>query len=160
MKMKYDSLSAFYTAKQDLRDERDRHAESIALRWSMLKDREVRSTLLKNAAVDVVRGSAAGRQIHDLLNGRFSGPLISGLGMAYASTRGGFGKRMLFSGISLALGKLFGEQNNDPTSPGILTKLAEGIGSIVSGIRERRAARNEQDVEQDPWIHEDEPIAR
>jgi hypothetical protein len=160
--MKYDSLSAFHTAKQDLRDERDRHAESIALRWSMLKDREVRSTLLKNAAVDVVRGSAAGRQIHDLLNGRFSGPLISGLGMAYASTRGGFGKRMLFSGISLALGKLFGEQNNDPTSPGILTKLAEGIGSIVSGIRERKAARNEneEDVEQDPWIHEEEPIAR
>jgi hypothetical protein len=159
-KMKYDSLTAFYTAKQAVRDERDRHAESVALRWSLLKNDEVRSTLFKNAAVDMVRGTAVGRQVHELLNGRFSGPLISGLGMAFASTRAGVGKRMLFSGISLALGKMFGAQNADPDAPGMLTKLAEGIGSIVRTIRERKAGRNGQDVEPDPWMHEDEPIAR
>jgi len=153
--MKYDSLTAFYTAKNALRDERDRHAESIALRWALLKDSEVRGALLKNTAVDVVRGTAAGRQIHELLNGRFSGPLISGLGMAFASTRGGFAKRMLFSGISLALGKLVGEKSDDPR--GILTKLAEGIGSVVRSYREQKAGHNTHDLEPETSFQAEEP---
>lgn len=154
MKMKYDSLGAFYMAKRKVRDERDRHEQSIALRWSQLKDSEVRNTLFKNAAIDVVRGSAAGRQIHDLLNGKFSGPLISGLGMAFASTRGGFGKRMLFSGISLALGKILGDQDSDPR--GLLTRLAEGIGSIVRGIRERKAGHDGHDLDPEASMREEE----
>lgn len=151
MTMKYDSIGAFRTAKNTLRDKRDRHAENIALRWELLKDGDVRSTLLKNTAIDVVRGSTTGRHIHDLLNGRFAGPLVSGLGMAFATTRGGFGKRMLYSGISLALGKLVGQQNDDPR--GILTKIAEGIGSIVRSIRERKAERNAQDMDRDPQVY-------
>jgi len=157
MKMKYDSLNTFYTAKRTVRDERNLHAESIVLRWSQLKDREVRSILLRNAAVDVVRGSAVGRQIHDLLNGQISGPLISGLGMAFASSRGGFGKRMLFSGINLALGKILGGEDSDPR--GLLTKLAEGIGSIVRVVRERKAERNGHDLDPEVSSHEGEAVA-
>lgn len=155
--MKYDSLSAFYAAKLAVREERDRHAENIALRWALLKDHEVRSTLLKNTAVDVVRGTAMGRSIHNLLNGRFSGPLISGLGMVFASTRAGFGKRMLFSGISLLLGKLVAGKQDD--APGILTRLAEGIGSVVRSVRERQASRENHIGEQEAMWHEEDPIA-
>jgi hypothetical protein len=156
--MKYDSLTTFFAAKQQLRAERDHHAERIVQRVTLLKDSEVRSALLKSAAIDVVRGTDTGRHVHDLLNGRFSGPLISGLGLAYASTRAGFGKRMLFSGISLALGKLVGGGDGD--APGLLTKLAEGIGSIVRGIRERKASRNGHDAEAEGWLPEEEPAAR
>jgi hypothetical protein len=142
-------------ARQEAIDARDQLEQALVQRWGQLKDAEVRSALVKDAASDILRSSSIGRGIHELLNGRFSGPLISTLGLAYASTRGGLGKRMLFSGISLALGKVVEQQENG--GPGMLTKIAEGIGSIVRGIRERNAQR--QAVDQDTRVYEDEPMA-
>lgn len=141
MTMKYDSLNTFHVAKQQARDELDQREQALVWRWTQLKDSTVRGALVKDAAIDIVRGSSFGRQVHEMLNGRFSGPLISTLGLAFAATRGGIGKRMLFSGISLALGKLLG--GVEPGKSGVLSNIAERIGSVVRSIREDRAAEHD-----------------
>jgi hypothetical protein len=137
--MKYDSLNTFLAAKEHARAEIRRSEQSIAWHWTQLKDPAVRGAMAKGAASDLLRSSSVGRQFHELLNGRFTGPLISTVGLAYASTRGGVGKRVLFSTISLALGKLFGGLGG--AKSGMLSGIAERIGAVVSKIRESRSAK-------------------
>ncbi len=139
--MKYENMNAFVAAKQLARAERDVHGNSLATRWEQLKDPEVRGMLVKNTALDVVRSTTPGRHIHDLMQGRVSGALVSGIGMAIASTQRGLGKRLLFSGVSLLLAKLM----PDNGEKGILSDLATGIGGMVRRFRERRADRNGHD---------------
>jgi hypothetical protein len=139
--MKYDSLTTFFAAKEQARAQIRRSEISLAWRWTQLKDPEVRGAMAKGAAGDLLRSSSAGRQIHELLNGRFTGPLISTIGLAYASTRGGVGKRVLYSGISLALGKLVGGLGEGRS--GLLSGIAERIGSVVRSFRERRSANDQ-----------------
>jgi hypothetical protein len=146
-KMRYESLSAFHAARHLAIEERDRCALGLETRWNQLKDPAVRSILAKDAALDLVRSTVIGRKVHGLLHGRISGALLSTLGIAFASTRRGTAKRMLFSVASALLGKIMSAEQE--SGPGMLSKLAEGIGGIVRRMRERKAERNSRECSSD-----------
>jgi len=139
-KKMYDSLAGFRAEMDRARLLRDVHEHDLSQRWAQLKDPTVRGPLMKDAAVDVIRSTSAGRHLHELLNGRFSGSLISTLGMAYANTRPGIVKRMAYSGISMLLGRLM--RSDDAPAANPISQLAGGIGHFVQRMRARQAARN------------------
>ncbi len=75
--------------------------------------------------------------------GAISGSTVTAVGMAIASTRQGFFKRMIYSGVSMLLGKVIGDEPDNGES--VLSKLATTIGGVVRGMRERKAAREEEE---------------
>ncbi|MBK8500110.1 MAG: hypothetical protein IPL52_15130 [Flavobacteriales bacterium] len=147
MTTSYSTLEQFRTAKLQARRSRDHHAASIAQRWGLLKDPRKRGALLRDAVGDVLRNWTPYRRVHDAFNGRISGSTVSAVGMAVASMQSGFGKRLLYSGISLLLGKVIG--NKEEKGPGLLTTLATAIGNMRQRMRERRAQRQEEELEAD-----------
>jgi hypothetical protein len=138
MRTTFDSLSAFRKELQRARSVRDGHAAGLAQRWHEIQVPEVRKALIKNSAVDAIRGSALGRHIHDLV----SAPLVSSLAPAaaalYAGTQRSVVKRMLISVAGLLVSRT---ASKDKDGPGALDKLASGIGAFRDRLRERKAAR-------------------
>lgn len=143
MTTSYKTLAEFHTAKIQARHERDIHANGVAHRWSLLKEPETRGALLRDAMGDMLRNWGPYRRIHELLHGRISGSTVTAVGMAIASTRQGFLKRMIYSGVSMLLGKVIGDEPD--TGESVLGKLATTIGGVVRGMRERKAAREEEE---------------
>ena len=78
----------------------------------------------------------------DLLHGRISGSTVAALGMTVASAQRGIGKRLLFSGLSMLLGKVLGDRQ--PQDEGLLHTVASAVGRGVQFIRERKAQRQER----------------
>lgn len=146
-KKMYDSLDAFRSELALARSMRDGHEQDLSQRWDQLKDPSVRGLLLKDAAVDVIRSTRPGRHIHDLLHGRFSGSMVSTLGMAFANTQHGFVRRMAYSGISMLLGRMF--RSDEAPASTTLSDVAGGIGHFVQRMRARQAERNEARGEQE-----------
>ncbi len=149
MTTSYKTLADFHGAKARARQERDIHAEGVAQRWALLKDPETRGALLRDAMGDMLRNWAPFRRVQELLHGRISGSTVTAIGMAIASTRHGFFKRILWSGVSVLLGKAIGDEPD--TGEGMLSKLATSIGGVVRGMRERKAAREEEEAEATAW---------
>lgn len=142
----YKSLESFHSAKRAARIERDRHADALTKRWDHLQDPAARGILLRDAVGDALKSWKPYRSIHDLLHGRVSGEMVSSLGLAAAGLHGSWTKRLLYSGLSMLLGKAIG-RNGVPEGSSLLTSLAHGIGSFVKQARERRARRkNEEEV--------------
>ncbi|MBK6829308.1 MAG: hypothetical protein IPG92_00530 [Flavobacteriales bacterium] len=147
MTTRYTSLEQFSKAKVQAHAAREVHATSIGHRWALLKQPEKRGALLRDAMGDVLRSWKPYRHVHELLNGHISGSTVSAVGMAVASMQKGLGKRLLFSGISMLLGKVIGEKEDK--GPGLLSTLATAIGSMRQRMRERKAEREEEEVEVD-----------
>ena len=142
---RYTSLDEFHKAKTLARQEREHYAANIAERWVLLREPRTRGALLRDAVGDLLRSWKPFRRVHDLLNGHISGSTVSAVGMAVASMQRGLGKRLLYSGISMLLGKLIGDRESK--SDGLLSTLATAIGGVVRGMRERKAAREEEELE-------------
>ena len=145
MSNKYTDLAEFRKAKTRARQEREHYAANIAERWVLLKEPRTRGALLRDALGDLLHSWKPYRRVHELLNGRVSGSTVSTIGMAIASLQGGFVKRMLWSGVSMLLGKLIGEKEEQ--GPGFLSTLATAIGGMVQRVRERKAKQEEEDIE-------------
>lgn len=146
-KRMYDSLSGFRAEQERVRILRDGHEVELAKRWEQLKDPSIRGILFKDAAVDVLRSSNAGRRIHDIMQGRYSASLISTLGMAYASTRQGLVKRLAYTGAGMLLDRLL--RSDTTPSTNTLSQLVGGIGDIIRRARERSAERMKVRTEED-----------
>ncbi|MBK9176348.1 MAG: hypothetical protein IPM46_08410 [Flavobacteriales bacterium] len=145
MTTRYKNLAHFLAAKAEARRTRDVHAGQLAERWALLKDPDTRGVLLRDAMGDMLRNWAPYRRVHELLHGRISGSTVAAVGMAVASTRQGFFKRMLYTGVSVLLGKVIGEK--EEKGPGLLSTLATAIGSMRQRMRERKAEREEAQAE-------------
>jgi hypothetical protein len=145
MTTRYETLALFHAAKAEARRERDLHAGQLAHKWTVLKDPDMRGELLRDAAGDMLRNWAPFKRVHELLHGRISGSTVAAVGMAIASTRTGFVKRMLYSGLSMLLGKVIGEK--EEAGPGMLSTLAAAIGTFRTRMRERKAEREEAQME-------------
>jgi|GEM_PF-1453944 len=148
MTTSYKTMQDFRAAKLQARQERDRSGERIADNWSMLQDPETRGVLFRDAAGDALRSWGPYRKVHDLMQGRISGSTVSAIGMTVASMQRGFGKRLLYSGISMLLGKVLSAGTEGQKGPGLLTTLASSIGSVVKGMRERKAERERQEADE------------
>lgn len=147
MTTRYKTLQDFHSAKLLARQERDAHAQNISYRWSLLKQPQTRGALLRDAVGDLLRSWKPYRRVRDVLNGHISGSTVSALGMAVASMQKGLGKRLLYSGISMLLGKLIGDKEEQ--GPGLLSTVAAAIGSMLQRMRERKAQREEEELEAD-----------
>jgi hypothetical protein len=150
MKKPFESLDAFYVELNATRAERDVHGAGIVTRWEQLKDPVVRGMLVKDAVMDVIRSTKPGRRLHDLMSNGLTGTVISTLGLAFANTRSGLGKRLLFSGISLLLGKLMRPADNEEDSGGILSNVATIAGRFFHNLRERKAAHEAMEHAEEP----------
>lgn len=146
MTTSYKTIQDFRVAKLQARQERDRCGERIAGNWSVLQDPATRGVLFRDAAGDVLRSWGPYRKVQDLMQGRISGSTISAIGMTVASMQRGFGKRLLYSGISMLLGKAL--DAGGQKGPSLLSTVASGIGSVVKGMRERKAERERKEVEE------------
>lgn len=144
MTTRYHSLQEFRNATLRAREDRDALGKEISHHWSYLQDPATRGMLFRDAAGDALRSWAPYRRVHDLLNGHISGSTVSAIGMTFASMQRGFMKRMLYSGISLLLGKVIGDEPEREGEPSLLATLATTIGGVVRGMRERKAARDEE----------------
>lgn len=140
----YKSLESFHAEKREARAERDRFADSLATRWDHLQEPATRGVLLRDAVGDALRSWKPYRSIHDLLHGHVSGDMVSSIGMAAAGLHRNWTKRLLYSGLSMLLGKAIG-RNGVPEGTGLLSSLAQGIGSIMKVVRERRERKKETD---------------
>lgn len=144
--MMYKSLDSFHKEKRAARAERDRHADALASRWDRLQDSTTRGILLRDAVGDALRSWKPYRSVHDLLHGRISGDMISSVGLAAAGLNRSWTKRLLYSGLSVLLGKAIG-RNGVPEGRGLLTAVAQGVGFFMKHARERRARKKaEQEV--------------
>lgn len=139
MAVRYTTLADFRAAKEEARLARDFHAGQLAHRWAILKDPDARGALLLDAVGDMLRTWPPIKRVHELLNGRISGATVTAVGMAFASTRHGFVRKLIYSGLSMLLGKVIGEKEGE--GQGILSTLATAIGSMRQRMRERRAER-------------------
>lgn len=144
MTTRYKTLAHFRAVKAEARHERDLHAGQLAQRWTLLKDPVSRGALLRDAMGDMLRGWAPFKRVHDVLHGRISGSTVTAVGMAIASTRQGFFKRMIFSGASVMLGKLIGDKEEQ--GPGLLAMLASAVGGMMRRMREQKDAREEEEA--------------
>jgi hypothetical protein len=145
MTTSYTSLEHFRAAKHRSREDRDAHALLLQERWAMLKKPETRGILLRDAMGDALRTWQPYRRMRTLLGGSVSGSTVSSVAMTIASLQGGLGKRMLFSGIGMLLGKVIGDPEG--AAPGMLSTLATAIGRMRRRMRERKVQREEAKVE-------------
>ncbi len=140
----HKSLESFHAEKRLARAERDRYADSLATRWGQMQDPATRGVLLRDAVADALRSWKPYRSVHELLHGRVSGDMVSSLGMAAAGMHRSWTKRLLYTGISLLLGKAIG-RNGVPEGSGILTSFAHGIGGFMKRVQQRRARRKTEE---------------
>lgn len=128
-----------------MRAERDVYGDALATRWERLQDPEQRGVLLRDAIGDALSSWKPYKRVTDLLHGRVSGDMISSIGLTLAGFQRSWTKRLLYSGLSMVLGKAIGSNGTDEgTSP--LSALAKGIGAIVSKFRERKQRRAHEAV--------------
>lgn len=146
---KYHSLQEFRAATMRARQERDAYANEIAGHWKVLQNPTTRGVLVRDALGDALRSWAPFKRVHDVLNGRISGSTVSAVGMAVASMQRGFFKRMLFSGISLLLGRMIGDRAEGEDEPNFLSVLATTIGNLLKEVRERKAEKNAEEGEEE-----------
>jgi len=139
MTKQYNSLAEFHAVRAQAREAREEKKERLAQRWATIKDPHTRGILLRDALGDALRSWTPYKRISELLQGRVSGSTVAAVGMAVASAQSGLGRRLLFSGISMLLGKAIGQPQQN--GPGLLSSLATAFGSGVRYMRERRAAR-------------------
>ena len=137
----YTNIAEFHAVRAQAREARQEKQQRLAQRWTIITDPHTRGLLLRDALGDVMRSWAPYKKVKELLHGRVSGSTVAAVGMAVASAQQGLGKRLLFSGISMLLGKVVGEP--EKSGPGILSTVATAIGSGVRFMRERRAARQQ-----------------
>ena len=142
MTKRYTTLSEFRAARSLAFIERDLAKDRLAQRWSLVQDPGSRGALLKDAVGDMLSSWAPYRRVKDLLHGRISGSTVAALGMTVASAQRGIGKRLLFSGLSMLLGKVLGDRQ--PQDEGLLHTVASAVGRGVQFIRERKAQRQER----------------
>ena len=145
MKTKYTSLKEFRTARSQMRTTRDQALEQLSSRWAQITEPETRGALLKDALGDMLRSWSPYRRVHDLLNGRVSGSTVAAVGMAVAQAQHGMARRLLFSGLSMALGKVIGEKQGD--GEGLMSRVASAVGRGVHFIQQRKAARQQRQEE-------------
>ena len=149
MTTKYQSLQEFRVATMRAKQERDAFANEISGHWSVLQNPATRGVLVRDALGDALRTWAPFKRVHDVLNGHISGSTVSAVGMAVASMQRGFFKRLLFSGISMLLGKMIGDQPGSEEEPNFLSSLATTVGNLLKDMRERKAAKNEEEDDEE-----------
>lgn len=152
MTKRYTSLVEFRDERTLAREERDRSRDRLAQRWALIQDPHTRGVLLKDAMGDMLRSWSPYRRVHDLFHGRLSGTSVAAVGMAVASAQQGMGRRLLFSGLSMLLGKALGDKPKE--GEGLLHSVASAVGRGVRFIHERKAARQER--QQDAVAVEDQ----
>lgn len=140
MNKPYKNLAHFHAVRTWARETREEAQQRLARRWGILKDPHTRGLLVRDAFGDALRSWAPYKRVSELLQGRVSGSTVAAVGMAVASAQQGLGRRLLFSGLSMLLGKAIGQSQQ--SSPGLFSSLATAIGSGVRYMRERRAARH------------------
>jgi len=146
MKTEYASLKEFRAARSQARASRDQALEQLSSRWAQITEPETRGALLKDALGDMLRSWSPYRRVHDLLSGRVSGSAVAAVGMAVAQAQHGIARRLLFSGLSMALGKVIGDKQQE--GEGLLSRVASAVGRGVHFIQERKAARRERHEEE------------
>ncbi len=149
MTTRYQSLQEFRGATMQAKQERDAFAKEISGHWSVLQNPATRGLLMRDALGDALRSWAPFKRVHDVFNGHISGSTVSAVGMAVASMQRGFFKRILFSGISMLLGKMIGDKPESGDEPNFLSTLATSIGNLLKQVRERRSEKNEEEDEEE-----------
>lgn len=140
----YKSLESFRAEKRLARAERDRYADALTVRWARLQDPATRGVLLRDAVADALRSWTPYRKVQELLHGRVSGEMVSSLGMAAAGMHRSWTKRLMYTGISLLLGKAIG-RNGVPEGAGLVSSFVQGVGAFMKRVQERRARRNAEE---------------
>lgn len=138
----YKSLTEFQAMRAQARATRGFAQQRLAQRWALIKDPHTRGMLLRDALGDALRSWGPYKRVTELLQGRVSGSTVAAVGMAVASAQSGIGRRLLYSGISMLLGKAIGRSQQ--SGPGLLSTVVTAVGSGVRHMRERRAARRSQ----------------
>ncbi len=146
MKNKYTDLAEFNAARDKARGTRDQARQQLSARWAVITEPATRGALLKDAMGDMLRSWSPYRRVHDLLSGRVSGSAVAAVGMAVAQAQHGIARRLLFSGLSMALGKVIGDRQQE--GEGVLSRAASAVGRGVQFIQERKAARRERHEEE------------
>lgn len=146
MKNKYTDLAEFNVARDKARDARDQARQQLSARWSVITEPATRGALLKDAMGDMLRSWSPYRRVHDLLGGRVSGSAVAAVGMAVAQAQHGIARRLLFSGLSMVLGKVIGDRQQE--GEGVLGRAASAVGRGVQFIQERKMARRERHKEE------------
>ncbi len=155
MTKRYATLSEFHTARTLARDERDLARVRLSQRWELVQDPRSRGALLKDAMSDMLGSWEPYRRVKDLLHGRISGSTVAAMGMAVASAQHGMGKRILFSGISMLLGRVLG--GSRPNDQGLLHTVASVVGRGVHYLRERKATRQKHAQDAEPLTADERP---
>ena len=146
--MKYASLDDMRYAQKALKNERDAYGENLALRWKNIREPEFRKALMKDAIDDVLESWKPYRIVHDLLQGNVNGSAITSVGMFVASLQKSWPKRILYTGISALIGKLFGDTEGSTeheSSDNLLHKLAKAVGSLVQRFSNRDRVHEEEE---------------
>ncbi|MFZ1686422.1 MAG: hypothetical protein WAU70_03310 [Flavobacteriales bacterium] len=134
--MEHKNLNDFRAAQWQARRERDRYAQSMADRWEHLKDPDTRGILMRDAIGDVLRSWSPIRKVQEMMHGKVSGSTVSTVGSTVASMLPGFKRRMIFTGVSMLLGKVIGDDPGKQSST--LSSLAGGMRSVAKFLRERK----------------------
>ncbi|MCC7503520.1 MAG: hypothetical protein IT229_13390 [Flavobacteriales bacterium] len=139
----YNSLAEFHAVRLQAREARELKQHRLAQRWAIIKDPHTRGILLRDALGDALRSWAPYKRVNEMLHGRVSGSTVAAVGMAVASAQQSFVRRLVFSSISMLLGKVIGQQP-ESSGPGLLNTVASAVGSGVRYMRERRKARHSE----------------
>lgn len=146
----YTDLKTFRESKSRLRAERDNYLANLDDHWDILRNERARSAMLKNTAVHTLRKLGPYRAVDDLLHGRFSMAAFSGLGVALGSMQRSPIKRMLFTGGSALLGKLFG---GNEEGKGFMENILERVGDVVRKFRSHPNEEEETILEPGEMTH-------
>ncbi len=141
----FKDIDSFRAEKRALRVERDQYADALASRWESLQDPVQRGILLRDAVGDVLHSWKPYKRVHDLLHGRISGDMVASIGMTVAGFQRSWTKRLLYSGLSMLLGKVMG-RNGIEEGESTLSALAKGVGAIVSKFRQREHRHTEEEA--------------
>ncbi len=144
MNQMYTDLKTFRESKGRLRAERDNYLAELDDHWDILSNERARSAMLKNTALHALRKLGPYRAVDDLLHGKFSMATFSGLGVALGSMQRSPIKRLLFTGGSALLGKLFG---GNEEGKGFMENIMERVGNVVRNFRSHQNDEEEAIVE-------------
>lgn len=142
MANKFIDLPTFQTERARLRLERDSALTRVEQHWLLLRTPATRGVLLRDAVGDVIGNWKPIKAIREVMNGRVSGAVLSTVGSVYAASRPTWTKRMLFSGIGWAVGKIFGEKEEEEEGEEPNAGLHAAARMVGSMLKRRREASN------------------
>jgi hypothetical protein len=135
----FTGLSEFNEARVNARAQRDLAQDRLERRWSVLRDPRTRTELVKEAMGAVFQSWTPVRRVRELLQDPITGKAVTAMGMVLAGAQPTWGRRLLFSGLSVIMGKAM--RGHAPSEAGPLGRFGAALGRGLRFMQARRADR-------------------